>query len=493
MSGNKKMSKRTISLLVGLAVIVLLGGALAFLLLNDGGADDTSSVSSALPAEYLITGKSADDIKTIDITNETGSYTVAKGADSYVIASYLSPETGETVSIGSGTKFLDTAIESLAEGLFTATVTDTIEGGADDLALYGLTAPTASIAVHYQDGTSYSFDIGNEAPDGKSYYVFDSAKKEVCLIKKSDLSRSVNAKEAYADLTLTPVQEEGAEPPVIDSFVLGGSFRAEEIVLESEPTDDTSEYSSIINSGYLVTIPKKKTASASTIGDITEVLWSASATSTVYLDPTPEQLAATGLASPYSTLSLTYEGKTITLSLGSKTEDGGYYCTTSLNTPVFTVSADLVPWVEYTPFNLYDKFACIPNINDVSAVTVEFGGKSHRFEVGHGEDDAVLATYDGKDLPEDAFKAYYQLLISAMGEYEATEVAEDAPIQLKYTYEFVNQARADSVVEFVTLSDRQCAIISNGDLSFSIRSKYVDKVKADLDKVLAGEKIIVDW
>ncbi len=490
MSGNgkKKMNKRMVTLLIGLAAILLLCGALVLLLQNDGG-EDASSIPDSSDAKYLVTDKSAEDVKSIVVTNPTGTYTVAKRGEDYVVESYLA-ENGETVSVPGDVLFASTAIESFADSIFTATITETLEGAADNLALYGLQNPQISVAVSYTDGTGFAFDIGSEAPDATSYYVYNPAAKEVGLIAKSSLSRAGNAKETYVEKTLVPTP--GEDEVYADTVVLGGSVRPEEIVLEAVYTQD-EETNAAIMGGYRVTAPKNKDVDVNNTAFLAEGLWGAQAAAAVTIAPTEEQLAEAGLAEPYSTLHLTYAGKTLELKLGNKNADGKYYCTTTENNAIFLVGADVVPWAEYTAFNMYYKLVQVPHIATVSALTVEFDGKAYRFDLTHGEESELTVSSGGKDVPDEAFRSFYQLIISAKGEYEAGEIAEGAQSQMKFTYEFADRQTPDSVVEFFPLTDRRSAIVADGDLTFAVRSLYVDKVKASIDSVLAGEKVVISW
>ena len=491
--GKKKTNKRTVMLLAVLAALLLLGGALAFLLLYEGGeGDDTSSITPTTSAKFLITDKTQQDVTSVTVKNPAGTYTITAKGEEYTISSFVAA-TGETVTVPANVVFNSAAVEFVASSLFTATMNQMIEGGADNLTLYGLQNPTAKVDVSYKDGSAASYSIGSAAPDGTNYYVYNPQTKEVGLVPMSSLANVLSAKEDFVDKTLVPTKED--DTIVVNKAVLGGTVRPEQIVIELFTPEELAEAAdkSLAPSGYKITSPKQWDADTSKTVAITGELWAAQANAVAYAAPTEQQLQETGLAEPFSTLSMTFGGKTVELKLGNKNADGLYYCMTSLNNAVMLVSADKMGWAEFTAFDLYYKLVVVPNIKTVSAVTVEFDGKHNRFVLTHDEEDNLTVTLGDKEINDEVFRSYYQLVISAKGEYEAGEIPEGAPVQMKFTYEYVDKSIPNTVVEFIRLSDRRSAIITDGDIGFAVRSLYIDKVKSALDQVLAGEKVIVTW
>ncbi len=491
--GKKKTNKRTVMLLAVLAAILLLGGALAFLLLYEGdeGAE-TSSITPTVTAKFLITDKTQEDVKSFTVQNPAGTYTITGQGEDYTVSSFVNA-TGETITVPSNVVFNSAAVEFVVSSLFTATMNQVIEGGADNLTLYGLQNPAAKVDVSYKDGATASYSIGSAAPDGTNYYVYNPQTKEVGLVPTSSLANVLSAKEDFVDKTLVPTKED--DTIVVTKAVLGGTVRPEQIVIDAFTAEELAEAAdkSLAPSGYKITAPKQWDADTSKTVAITDELWAAQADGVVSIAPTEQQLQETGLAEPFSTLSMTFGGKTVELKLGNKNADGLYYCTTSLNNAVMLVSADKMGWAEFQAFDLYYKLVVVPNIKTVSAVTVEFDGKQNRFVLTHDEEDNLTVTMGGKEINDEVFRSYYQLVISAKGEYEAGEIPEGAPVQMKFTYEYVDKSKPSTVVEFVRLNDRRSAIITDGDIGFAVRSLYIDKVKSALDQVLAGEKVIVTW
>lgn len=503
MSG-KKLGKKPRTLIIGLIVLLLLGGALVYLLLTPADKNAASSSEATSSETATILGKTEADIKSVEVSNENGSYTITKAGEDYTIASYLAPGATEVKTLGAA-KFSTTLIAASVSSLTTMTSGGTVEDGTKNPALYGLDKPAATLKINFNDGTSRALEVGKEAPDNINYYVLDKQANQVVLIANTSMAISKNAKEVYADKALFPTAESvmpkssdtssnAQAIPTVKQFTFGGTLRPEPVVLDPKPADETGNpKAALTDSGFRVVSPQNRIASLTPVNKIQQVMWGITASSTYAVAPTPEQLAETGLAEPYSTMKVVYEGGQAELKLGKKTAEG-YYCQTSLSDAIFVVAKDNVPWAEYTAFDFYDKFTIIPNIKDVSALTIEVNGKAYRFEVGHdkSDDTVIYVKQGGQDVNDEAFRSLYRLCISAAGEYPLTE-QPTTPAVMKFTYEYVDTSRKADVLEFKTLNERQLGLIVNGEGDFAIRSLYLDKVVASIDPVLKGEKIETEW
>lgn len=503
MSG-KKLGKKPLTLIIGIVALLLLAGLMVYLM-KTPASNNASSSAAASSEGPAILGKTAKDIKSVDVVNESGSYTITKSGEDYTVSTFLAPGATEVKTLSSA-KFSTTLIAASVDSLTTMTSGGTVEDGTKNLALYGLDKPVATLKINFNDGKSFALDVGKEAPDNINYYVLDKQANKIILIANTSMAISKNAKEAYADTALFPTAESvmpassgtassnAQAIPTVKQFTFGGTLRPEPVVLEQKPASEAkSEKSALTDSGFRVVSPKSRMASLNAMSKTQQAMWGVTASSTYAVAPTPEQLAETGLAQPYSTMKAVYEGGQAELRLGKQTADG-YYCQTSLNDAIFVVAKASVPWAEYTAFEFYDKFTIIPNIKDVSALTIDANGKSYRFEVGHdkSDDTKILVKQAGKDVNDEAFRSLYRLCISAAGEAPLTE-QPTTPAVMKFTYEYVDTSRKADVLEFKAVNERQLGLIVNGQGDFAIRSIYMDKVIASIDPVLKGEKIETEW
>ncbi|SDN69210.1 DUF4340 domain-containing protein [Acetanaerobacterium elongatum] len=502
MSG-KKLGKKPLTLIIGIVVLLLLAGLMVYLLKTP--ADKNASSSAASSEGPTILGKTVKDIKSVDVVNETGSFTISKSGENYTVTNFLAPGATEVNTL-SAAKFSSSVIASAVESLTTMTSGGTVEDGTKNLALYGLDKPAATLKINFNDGKSFALDVGKEAPDNINYYVLDKQANKVLLIANTSMAISKNAKETYADTTLFPTAESvmpassdasssnSQAKPTVKQFTFGGTLRPEPVVLEQKPaTEAKNEKSALTDSGFRVVSPKNRIAGLNPVSKTEQAMWGVTASSTYAVAPTPEQLAETGLAEPYSTMKVVYEGGQAELKLGKQTAEG-YYCQTSLSDAIFVVAKSSVPWAEYTAFDFYDKFTIIPNIKDVSALTIDVNGKSYRFEIGHdkSDDTKIIVKQAGKDVNDEAFRSLYRLCIGAAGESILTE-QPTTPAVMKFTYEYVDTSRKADVLEFKAINERQLGLIVNGQGDFAIRSIYMDKVIASIDPVLKGEKIETEW
>ena len=485
------MSKNLKNLIIGAAVILVLGGALLALLLTqgkgDGNAAAESSSSEALSAKALVE-KTPADIVTIEVKNKTGSYTVARTGEEYAITSYTA--NGETKTPSAATKYEQPNFIAMANAVTSLVQLDgTVSDDTTALAKYGLDNPTVATAK-YTDGTQFTVKLGKDAPDDKSTYAIADNAEGIILVSKYTAAALYNPVEYFIATTLVPAIDEQTQPAVTN-MSFGGTLRANEIVLVPDP--NMGKDNNVYSSGYLISSPKSAMARYNTMNAIFKTFWGSKATTAVCINPTPEKLTEYGLDVPYSTMSINYEGRNVTVKLGKKTADG-YYAITSENDAVLQVTPDNVPWADVPEDKFYDNLILMPSIFNVKQVIMELDGKTYTFEIESEEKTIKAAKCNGKELDTEAFRVYYQNMISVIGEELVGDQAVSTTPLIKYTYVYKPELNMQNdVLEILPITDRISAISANGDKMFTIRSKYVEKMRSDLPIMLEGTKVSTDW
>jgi hypothetical protein len=147
------------------------------------------------------------------------------------------------------------------------------------------------------------------------------------------------------------------------------------------------------------------------------------------------------------------------------------------------------------PFDLVDKFAFIPNIDDVDRIDIAAAGASHVLTITRttkkaakaGDPDEVVASYtaNGKSVEEKSFKAFYQELIGLMVEGEVTHRVTDTPeVSVKYT---LNKGSKKPVrVDFAPYDRDFDAVFVDGVSEFALTKAQLKGMLAKLDGLLKG-------
>lgn len=469
------MKKKLISVVAIVAVIALLGATL--FLLNKPADEEPLSSEPSIEVEYVLGGAEAEPVKSVEVKNSHGSFTVEvkdpsvseldleyslKGYEGFpVTPSRLAP------AIRYATKL--TARSLVAEG-------------RDAFATYGLDKPVATVEIRLANGGSEALLVGNAAPGSEGYYATSSNSDKVYLVTENYVSCYLARALDFMDLTLT----EGA--PDADTFkdvTLGGTVREEPIVLKPYTEARENSFSSHYIASPLsfdLDMDRGATLISSAFG-----LTASAAVDVASDDATLEKY---DLKEPYSTISVASETvPAFSLSTSAPDANGMVYLLLNDSPLVYSIPASSLPWLEAQVHDLMAKLAILPHIDSVAKITVATDSESWTF-LCSGESDEFTCTFEGKELPVDSFRKFYQSLIAASLDSVPEEpLPEDSAPVLTYTYEYKDSNKNPDIVRFYNGPARKYYITLNDGPEFLTPSTYIDKVLGDIPKLLAGEAV----
>ena len=173
------MQKRMIGVICGAAVVLLLVGGIV-LLTRPTGEDSSSETTEAITqspeeqAALTLSDASADDVKRISITNETGSYQVVptKNISGNKEDSTDTTETDITFGI-EGWEDLPTntaLIGTLANNTASLQAEQCVEEHTEDLEKFGLGKDATQVEMQFNDGSTFSFRIGDSVVGGSTLH-----------------------------------------------------------------------------------------------------------------------------------------------------------------------------------------------------------------------------------------------------------------------------------------------------------------------------------
>ena len=508
------MKKNTKYLILALVCVAVLGVAVAVLTLTGGEETDTASSAAASSASTVtLLDKTAEDLASVTITNESGSYTVKAHAETVVASasseedassgeeSEAEPEVEMVYEIDelSGLALDTSAVSSVARAGYSLTAQRSI-GTVDDLTDFGLVDPAVTVEVVYQDGSAFSYKVGGE--NSGYYYVMVDGSDEVYLASVS--SGIFNSCYTLADLTLLDLeigedtssaasiaQSVGtySDAAIIDTLHLSGAAFEREVTLEYDATI-----------GYLMTEPRQADANSTKAADIALALTSLAADSLVLPHPEEADLAEYGLAEPDAVCAFTSNGEDYVLTVSAADNDGNRYITRSGIDAIFQIANDKVTaWADADPFYLQSTLTLLPNIVDVRTMTLNMNGKEYVFTIDRTVDeeesteDQTAYTYsvsnaDGLVLDyEESFKHFYLAFISITVSEDTWDMPTGTP-DFSCTYTYQDEEGSDTI-EYYKVSDRRYAIVENGQLMGLALSDTVNLAMQDLELLNAGEEV----
>jgi hypothetical protein len=461
-------------------LLAALAGALAvFMLVLSRDGPEEAEVPSA--ADPVLSEEEGRELVRISVQNDSGGYTVLKDPEgNFFIEGF------EDIPPDSGALFL--MVSRLGRLRFLETV-----GTSRSLEPFGLSEPRARVSLGYSDGTEASLFIGAEAPDGQNSYVLRG--DEVQLAASADIGDCIRRVLDFVDRTVTPPQE-FSNALVFDTIALGGRVRGTEPVsiLYVPPSGEDSPGGGLLANSYRLVRPVEAGVGLDRGFPVLQALFGIEADRVAARLDGGLSSADFGLAEPYSTAVVTgtLGGGLGGFSLRASAPDerGLVYLQREGSGLVYEIAGSKLPWLETGFFDLMDSLVLLPFIDSVAAVELRRGAEPLAVFTLSGEGDDLAVKAGDAVLDTALFRGFYQTLITAIyDEYYDGELPRGAVPVLEIIYRYRN-GKAPDTVGFYPATSRRVLTSLNGRRPFYTYAAYVDKVIADCERILGGQRVV---
>ncbi|MBE7029974.1 MAG: DUF4340 domain-containing protein [Ruminococcaceae bacterium] len=452
--------KKTILILV--AVIVLLIGAVFGIGLLQGDEDEPSGIS-ATTVEIFKTAKETITEIELNLPEETFTFArKAEGEDKWYVKE--KPDV----------RLKNTSVSSLVSEFSAIMGAELIAETDEDLAQYGLEPAVATFTVRFADGKSEILALGNQVPVKNSYYFCRLGEGKVYTIYQSKANTLLRSLTNYRDSSLLDVDTEQLNYVKIQS-----PRRTIELKLVT-----TGEGEAQSQEWRMLQPRSKKTD----IQRVTEQLLTKIPAIGIkeYIDDTPADYGKYGLGASATVVSLAdAEGTEQTLYFGGEDEKGNVYFRMGGRKEVCITAAGSVDWLEVDAFLLTDKFINLENIANAASITVEKGDQKHTLSIVREGETEVYKLNDVETI-ESTFKSeLYQPVIGLLADGFCDDAVHGAPVFV-ITYHLVDGTTKR--YEYVPYDERNYAVFSGGRCEYRILKKELDNMYASIENVAKGAK-----
>jgi hypothetical protein len=472
------MTRRSWTLVGVLAVLVVLIGAY-FVVTRPKPA-------AAAPALIELSKGDKDKIVRVALTDRPeGTLTLEKKAGKWVVQP---PVTGALE---------DTSVDNLLYSFSALNAERVIEEKPANLAQYGLAPPRAAATGTWEDGTARTILLGDKAPSGSSFYAQVKGDARVYTVEaytgqhfhwtvKDLLSRTIAPAINYDEVEYVRL----AEP--------NGT------VIEARKKADTESKSFQLGFGqFLLTRPYRAPRGLDSQKQDTVIKAAQSVSIADFPDEPLKGLAAYGLDRPRAELVTRDKSNTLDLVFGSEKGTQTYFAVRG-QPGVYLADTSSLEFLKTRPFDVIDKFAFIPNIEDVDRIDITANGRTHTLVMTRTTQkaqnppaqpnttptDTVTTAYtaDGKTVEEDSFKKFYQAVIGLQIEGEMTKRVADAPV-VSATFR-LNKGDPQVVkVDYAPYDHDFNAVFVNGVGEFALTNGQLSGMLAKLDLLVSGQKV----
>lgn len=498
------------ALIAGAACLVLAIAAVILLLTAPKKERESISESSVSQArEVQITNKSADQVLSITVTNEHGSFTFSRKTrgeasdDGTVLASYYWTS-DELLGVGQS----DSAVRSFIGGFASLTAKSVVEENAGDLDKYGLQQPRAAVSLSFDDGSKTELFFGIENPANTSTVYFREGGR-VMLAYANDVSGAFKDIKDYANLLITKSLGDGEN---VDYITITRKDLEEPVEIRymselAAARDDEKYVVSTLNT-HRFTSPYNAEINVSKGGALCGGVCGLTMKECAYLEASAENLARCGLDDPFCTVKFSYGGEERTLLLGDKAkqvvsesasdapqlyEVTGYYAALVGVPGIFVISTQSAPWYDFNPADYVSARPVSAYIYGCESVEISASGKTYTFEI-NAESKAV--SLGEKSVDGENFRKFFEQLVGSIGEEVYTGEACGAPaVTVKFTYtdDYAKlYGAAENTLGFFP-GERKDTVTLDGKPIFKVRSIYAERLLENVQKLLNGEDVNIVW
>jgi len=459
------MSKKTITLISVLGVLLLLGGAYYWSI-----AWKSKKTNSA-PSEYK-PNPSLGNLESSKIVKiELNGLVLEKNNDAWELVSFE----GRTQPVG--IELDQWRIQSMTYYLASVWTEKVVDEEPSDIAQYGLDMPSHRAFVTDSAGEKAEYILGDMTPSRQSYYVMEAGDPKVYSV-------SSYAAE-YMLFTLDNIRQRFLFPAFDLSLLT--QFRLEsrltKIDISVKPQSLRPDLTSMFST-HLVTSPyiRPRGADGEALNKLLAPFMDLSIAD--FVDDAPSSLKPYGLDDPVR-IFLKTEEESLDLLIG-KEIDGKHYAKLAGAPGVFTLN-DMGSVINAKPFTLIDKFAFIVNIDWVDHLSVNGGEKNLSVDF-QGEGDDRVYFLNGRKTDTSSFKTFYQAVIGLLvdAEYPGPARQSDSG-ELAIEYQLNNPPGARESFTLIPYNRDFYALRQNGVTEFLISRNQVRRIYETADAMVYDE------
>lgn len=538
-----KLSKTTKTVIIAAAVLLAMGAVLLVLVMTGGdgsgnstvsgqsgtaessgtsdatdSGSDSSSTASQADEKVTINSYEQENVLKLEVVNQTGSF-------SFDRASREVSSTDDDGNVNTSTQYYwtspeldgisrnDSTIGAFVRSMAGLSASSMVEENAADLDKYGLAEPLSDVRMTFDDGSTNEVLFGIRNPAATNYvYCCVKGSSDVMQVSYYSTGSAFYDIKDFVSLVLTDSYDAN-NPQELEYLTIERKDLSEPVEIEymfdvAAEAEDEDSVVTTFNS-HRITSPITAELDTTSGQTICYGLYALSAASCQYIDPTDEDIAQTGLDDPYCRISFKYGGKARVLLLGNEIRESGddsdgeslssvtgYYAMFEGDRLIYAISTSNAPWYTFKVQDIMSRRPISPYIYTVDKLTVTTPDGEYVFTVD-GDSDEHSFYYNGEALDDSNFKSFYQHLITSMGEELFFEEADYEPyikVQFDYREEYYDTyGRSSDVLEFYKSDDRKSIVRVNGDVLYKVRQVYTDRLLSNLDALLNGGNIELNW
>ncbi len=445
------------NIILGVVGLGLLGGAYYLVLKMPEQTDEQTPTATASPVSgsEAVIEIETEELEKLYIKNDSDEYTLVRDGENWCVE-------------GRNIEYSQSKIKNFLYNFTNFYVSKKIDGGTDEE--YGLSNPSAKAVLTKTDGTRYEILLGNEVVGDTGY--FTKLDGIIYTVSKTRAEYMKNTANSLRDTALMAIDMQ-----TLKSFKLSDKNGVIASIRHAEESE--AEKMSMMTT-LVMTEPKYVAVNTDYLNKIIESIVTVNAKSFVCDDRS--KFAEYGLDVPNLTFEIADENGSFVINYGKKDENGDVYANMGGTDSVFLQAPTMYDTLsKVDTLSLIEKFCHIINIDDITEVTIEGGGKKYTLSL-EGEEDNMKYFCDGKTANEDAFKDAYQAVIGLVSNGFAEKAVSGTP---EYTVIFKYKDGSELKNEYISYDERNFVLDKNGVREYIILKKNITAMLDQLESFAA--------
>lgn len=474
------MNRQMRNIVISACVVAILAGSVVLLNVLPGkksgssSSSSTDTLSSSSSSNISLLSIKSDQFRSMHVSNTSGGYVITYTGGTYNVDALKEAPSNQS------------AIKSKVSDVLNLKAMSLIKKNATDLMPYGLSSPTATIAINTSDNKTETVKIGSKSPTGSGVYVLKPGTNDIYLsstMMNDDFTQSAIQ---YASTTISSLSQSAN----LSAYKFGGTARSTAFtVAVTESASSVSSSSSSASYSYALSQPFVYDVNSTNADKITTALQSLSATNVVSVDTSADSLAKYGLQDPAYTLTYTVNGKDTTLFFGNvDSSNSTVYMTVSEKKAIYQVdTSSAAAFYNYQLSDLLSTALFTNDVDTVKTLTVQSGSESHTFDVSKASNNKLSVKSEGKSINATSFQNYYEDLLALTTSGSADKPAGVSPsLTVTITY---NDNTPQRVVSFLPDGSGKSFVEINGAGALSIDNSKISSLMTLAQNLEAGKTV----
>lgn len=477
--------KRNTKLLIGAGVGAgLLGIALAVVLMLPSDNKD-SNVKSSEPESVLLYDKNGYVPEDITIRNTGGEYEIIGYKYSSIQQSKTDDESSSSnlvinsdVSTDSDSEIpIIYTMQDYPQELLSKKMTDklykdclylaakkVIDTSGNNYSEYGLEEPRAEVTIIFDDNSTKSFSLGDDAPDDAGVYVRMSDDSTVYVVPTDNVDAYLIEKLQMFDHKLTSSVDEDT---TVKSISFSGEFYDKPMVI----LDNSDIEQKIFINSYYMKEPYLADCISTKITPITKSLSGMEGTEIVAICVNDKDIRKYGLDKPYISVTETLgTGVEVTLAASEADNDGRCYVMNKSGTTVFRMTAKNIGWYGINKNDILTENILSIDMKYMKSMNINKNGEETKYEFEAKEIltdkysvNRVVTVYKNGE------KTDYTEAMNYVNKLAAYKRSADVPADLKnckklleVVMDFDTKNKEELIMSFYSTPDNKNLVVYNG-------------------------------